>query len=145
MGGGMRIRGLALAAFFLTACLGSYQPSPSGQGVGSGSSSSGAPAQSAGSGSNAAPDPPPSSPPSTPPSTPPPPSNPPPSNPPPAASPDLGAPPQTGSTACNQLALCCDQLDPTDAANCNAAVAQAKDGVCQAILAAVEANGVTCN
>jgi len=141
----MRIRGLALAAFFATACLGQYKPAPSGQGVGSGGSSSGAPSQSAGSNgsSSATPDPPaspPASPPSAPPATPP---STPPS--PPPSSPDLGAPPQTGSTACNQLSFCCDQLDATDAAQCDGAVAQAKDGVCQAILAALEANGLVCN
>jgi hypothetical protein len=136
--GRMRFRGLALAVFF-AGCLGSYKPAPDGQGV---TPTTPTPATPSNGGDYTPDTPSPPVHPTTPPASPdlgaPPPVTPPP------ASPDLGTPPPQTSQSCNQLSLCCDQLQPPDSDNCTAAVAQAKDGVCSAILAALAANGVPC-
>ncbi|HEY7957466.1 MAG TPA: hypothetical protein VII38_19300 [Polyangia bacterium] len=59
--------------------------------------------------------------------------------------PDAGtAPPTTDSPACDALADCCNQLPPDDAAQCQDALTNASDGVCQAILDNLQQNGL-CN
>jgi hypothetical protein len=57
-----------------------------------------------------------------------------------AHAPDLASG-TTGGAACMALDQCCQQLDAQTAAMCDAALAKASNGVCQAILTQLEDDG----